>query len=615
MLNQETVPNREASSPVTLAGPALDQTEPVFRIVSTHAARAPQSPAVLCGDLTLSYRELEDRSNRLALYFSSCGIGLEHLVALWLPRSPWLMVAALAAHKAGAAYLPLDPMNPQDRLHFMVHDSEAKLVITESALASSVQSVRCPVLCIDKSWEKISKFDAQAPDIDVAAENLAYVIYTSGSTGAPKGVELTHSNLANLVLWHHRAFGISPADRASHLAGLGFDASVWETWPYLAAGASLHLAPQGTLDSPEQLRDWLVRTQITVSFVPTPMAEGLLRTDWAAETKLRLLLTGGDVLRVRPRHGLPFETVNNYGPTECAVVSTSGTVEPSSAECDLPPIGSPIDNSQVYVLDGSLRPVPEGVPGELYIGGANVGRGYRKRPDLTARTFVQNPFDPGTRMYKTGDLGCYRRDGQITFRGRVDNQIKIRGYRIEPDEIAAVLNQHPAIRASVVVSTEHNDSGARLLAYIVATTRPTRSDLQDFVRRGLPDYMVPSIFVLLSKLPMTSNGKVDVAALPAPSEANTVQESSAEPTSAIEKQLTSMLGGLLGIAHVKPEENFFLLGGHSLMGTQLIARVREIFQVEVPLRTLFEHPTAAGLAEEVERRLNAKAEYQSRRAA
>jgi amino acid adenylation domain-containing protein len=450
------------------------------------------------------------------------------------------------------------------------------------------------------------------PRVETLPDDLAYVIYTSGSTGAPKGVEITHRGLANLVAWHQQAFSVSPVDRASHLAGLGFDAAVWELWPYLAAGASVHLIDEMARSSAELLREWLLDREITISFVPTPLAERLLAMEWPSTTTLRILLTGGDTLHHYPAHGLPFVVVNNYGPTECTVVATSGVVEPDTSLDPLPPIGCAIANTHVYLLDEHLQPVPAGTPGELHIGGASLARGYRNRPDLTAERFIRNPFaaEPNSRLYKTGDLARALPNGELAFMGRIDDQIKIRGYRIEPNEIVGALNRCPDIRNSLVVAREDSSGDKRLVAYILLNpdSSITPSALRDFLRERLPEYMTPSAFVRLAAFPLTPHGKVDRTALPAPNPANTLQdEVSASPATLTEQRIAKLVTGLLSLEEIGRDDNFFLLGGHSLMGAQLIAQVRETFGVEIALRSLFDAPTVAALSAEIERLAGSKA--------
>jgi len=569
------------------------------RMVAAAAARHADALAIASTQGRLTYGELDASANRLAWHFREMGIGPEDVVALWMTRSPRLIVAALAALKAGAAYLPMDPANPRDRLLFMVNDCRAKVVVTDSTLAECAGHVCCPVLSLD-DWEKTETRERQAPPVELHPDALAYVIYTSGSTGVPKGVEITHANLANLISWHNRAFQVTREDHASHLAGLGFDASVWETWPYLASGATLHLADSETLSSPEQLRCWLVKNGITIGFVPTPLAERIINTPWPVTTKLRVLLTGGDTLRFYPLAGLPFTVVNNYGPTECTVVATSAAVPPAPQHEGLPAIGAPIDNCEIYVVDEKLQPLPDGVAGELLIGGASVGRGYRHHPELTAERFIANPFKPGTRLYKTGDLGRRLPDGQIAFLGRLDQQIKIRGYRIEPGEIAAAMNAHPSVTTSAVMARADAAGEKHLVGYVVARGDLNRSELQRFLLDRLPDYMTPSVFVLLESLPLTVNGKLDYGALPLANSENTLRDDISAFGSAAESTLASVASELLRIPQIGPDDDFFLLGGHSLLGTQLIVRIREAFGVEIPLRTLFEQPTVRGLAAVIE---------------
>jgi amino acid adenylation domain-containing protein len=452
------------------------------------------------------------------------------------------------------------------------------------------------------------------PRVSLSHSNLAYVIYTSGSTGQPKGVEITHAGLSNLIQWHNSNFQVTATDRATQLARLVFDAAVWEIWPYLAAGASLHLPPDRVLNDPEGLRDWLIQEQITISFVPTPMAERLLAISWPAGTPLRTLLTGGDALHRSPPADLPFALINNYGPTECAVVATSCLVRPGSSSGRMPAIGAPITNVRLHVLDRARNPVSVGTPGELYIGGPGVARGYRNRPDLTAERFVNNPANPSERLFKTGDLVQILPNAELAFLGRLDEQIKVRGFRVEPHEIIAALDAHPAIAQSFVIGQQMDDGERRLVAYLVIANGVdvTLGELHKFLKSRVPDYMVPTAFVKLDALPLTTNGKVDRSALPAADESNTWSDDiETAPESDLEKAVAGILAPLLKIQNVDVNANFFALGGHSLLGTQLIARLRDMFGVELPLRTVFECPTVAGLSAEIDRLLLAKLENMS----
>ena len=574
----------------------------VPQAVAIQAAETPDAIAVTDATETLTYRELACRAGRLADALRAFEVGPDMVVAICLERSAAFVVAALGVLQAGAAYLPIDPAAPPDRLEFMLEDAAPRVTVTESRLATRLPYGAWPRL--DVHEVTVGPGQPAARHDVVKPEHLAYVIYTSGSTGRPKGVEITHGSLANLVTWHRRAFGVTADDRAPLYASPAFDAAVWEIWPYLVSGASLHLPPDAARTDPEALRDWLVAHSITIGFVPTPIAERLMALPWPMWTPLRTLLTGADTLHRYPPDGLPFTLINNYGPTECTVVTTSGPVEPEPFGETLPTIGRPIDNVDVLVLDDTLSPVPPGAAGELYIGGVGLARGYRGRPDLTAERFVAHPDDAGARLYRTGDRVRLLGDGRVAFLGRVDDQVKIRGYRVEPDEIAAALGAQAGVQACAVVAREDDGGERRLVAYVVAAAGAAlgREALAAALRRSLPDYMVPATFVALPTLPLTTNGKVDRAALPAPDASNMLRDGEVvAPRSEVETELAAILSTLLGVEEVSVQDNFFLLGGHSLLGTQLIVRVREVFGVELSLRTLFDAPTIADLATEIER--------------
>jgi amino acid adenylation domain-containing protein len=587
----------------------------VAQMVAEKATSFPEAMALKAGFESITYGDLDQNANRLAHYLISLGVGPESIVAICLDRSPESIVCALAVLKAGGAYLPLDLAYPRERLAFMLNDAQPLVLITNQEMAAQLPTGASRVVNLDRDGAVIECFPTASPANRSTPEDLAYVIYTSGSTGEPKGVEITHSSLMNLVSWHQRAFDVTRADRASHLAAVGFDASVWETWPYLTAGASLHLPDEDTRVTPDRLRDWLVFEEITICFLPTVLAERTMTLAWPANTALRLLLTGADTLHCYPPANLPFRVINNYGPTECTVVATSGTVEPGVSRDTFPTIGLPIANTTVYVLDEKLQQVPEGTAGELYIGGAGVARGYLNRPELTAEKFIQNPFshpfekNRNERLYRSGDIARYLPNGEIAYVGRVDDQIKVMGYRIEPNEIVAVLNRHAAVQASVVSARDIPGNEKQLAAYVVlkGESQLTAEDLRGFLREDLPDYMVPSIFVRLESLPSTQNGKVDKSALPAPDADNTLwDEVFTGPRTPIEERLAAMLSSLLGIEAVSVNDNFFLLGGHSLLGTQLIGQIRGAFGVDLALRSLFDAPSIAELAEEIQRLLFAK---------
>jgi amino acid adenylation domain-containing protein len=450
---------------------------------------------------------------------------------------------------------------------------------------------------LDGDWELIAGESAANPENNTTADNLAYVIYTSGSTGKPKGVQVTHKSLLNLVFWHQQAFSVTPTDRATQLAGPGFDAAVWELWPYLTIGASVHIPSEMTRVDTASLSEWLVTKSITISFVPTALAESLLTLDWPQQTTLRILLTGGDTLNVYPSKKLPFKVFNNYGPTECTVVATSGQVLPNIHSVHPPTIGRPIANTQIYILDDHFNPVPIGVVGEIYIGGSGMARGYLNRPELTAAKFIKNPFsdDSTARLYKTGDLARYLADGNIEFMGRLDDQVKIRGYRIEPGEIEAALAQHRAVHRAVVMLREAGPTDKRLVAYVEVRKNATAEskELRAYLKDKLPDYMVPSAFVFMDALPLTPHGKLDRARLPKP---EAIQRSEfVAPRTRAEHKIASIWADLLGVDKVGVQDDFFELGGHSLLATRAVSRMSETLQKNISVRNLFEAPTIGEL--------------------
>jgi amino acid adenylation domain-containing protein len=591
---------------------------PVPEQISAHRTTSPHSPALAYCERELSYEELDRRADRFAGHLMQLGVVSGDTVAICMERSFDWIVAALGIMRAGAAYVPLDSAWPEARLRYAVNDSGAKVLVARSALLDRLQ-VKARGIDPRRDAAAIAAAPTPTPTTKSTAksrvpgpvepESLAYVIYTSGSTGVPKGVEITHANLSHLVRWHREAFRVTQQDRASHLAGLGFDAAVWEIWPHLAAGATVCLADDAVRSSPELMQEWMIRERITIAFVPTVHAAALMAMEWPATTALRLLLTGGDALPHAPAVKLTFDVVNNYGPTECTVVATSSVLKAGSRGA--PPIGRPIAGASVYLLNEHGEQVPDGSIGEIYIGGSGVGRGYRDLPELTGQSFLPDPFTgapvagaPGARMYRTGDRGVRRSDGEIEFRGRLDRQTKIRGQRVELDEIASVLKLHPSIDFATAI-TDTSDTGENeLVAYLLPKENervPSVQELQTHLLRTLPDYMVPSVFVRLQSLPLSANGKLDLTMLAPPTDANLLQRTAAGGSSTpIEAQLLTMAQQLLKNDALRADDNFFLAGGHSLLGMQLLMRLREAFGVDLALRQLFEAPTVARLASLVE---------------
>lgn len=591
----------------------------VHDLVQVQASATPDSVALVSGNNHVTYAKLNARANQLAHRLRSLGIGPDVPVGLFMERSVELPIAALGILKAGGAYVPLDPTYPSRRLSMLLEDSGTPLVVTQPCVAGKLPTGKWETVVLDGDGLGSAVDSTVFPVANTKPENLAYIIFTSGSTGRPKGVQITHGSLNNLVSWHQRAFNVTAVDRATLLASPGFDAAVWEIWPYLAAGASLYVVDEAIRTAPDALRNWIVRTDITISFLPTALAENMIGLQWPPESAFRTLLTGADTLRRYPQCDLPFALVNNYGPTECTVVATSGRTYPeeSSEERshELPSIGRSIDGVSVYVVDEHLQRVPDGTAGELLIGGRGVGRGYLNAPELTAEKFLPDLFggDPGTRLYRTGDLGRFLPDGQIAFMGRLDDQVKVMGHRIEPNEVVTVLNRYPEIEASFVCAYTDPSGDQRLVAYVVPTTDmpPKPGDLRSYLGSYLPSHMLPSAFVQLTQLPLSAHGKLDRAALPQPTTENILRDDSVDdsveaPQSPIEEHLTVVLSDLLSVPRVGSEDNFFTLGGHSLMGAQLIAKIRESFGVELSLRTLFDEPTPRGMSAEIERLIHAR---------
>jgi amino acid adenylation domain-containing protein len=599
-------PQFETPAVPSQSKPAFSSDRFVPQLFSDLARQNPGRVAVVHDSIQMTYGELDNRTNRLAHQLRAAGIVADSVVAVCMRRSPLSVIASLAVLKAGAAYLPLDPNYPRERLSFILTDANTPLVLSDSTMADRLPEGSWRLILLDRE-DLTGKTETDWQTSQICPDHLAYVIYTSGSTGKPKGVEITHKNLLNLVSWHQRAFAVTPDDRMTQFVSFGFDASVSELWPHLTAGAAVHIVPEEVRSSPELLKDWLIDQEITISFVPTAIAERLIVLNWPAATTLRFLLTGADTLHHYPRPELPFALINNYGPTEAAVMSTSGPVATQKQDSEQrPPIGRAIDGAEIYIVDEFLNPVPHGEIGELCIGGAGVGRGYRNSPELTAKKFVPDPFGnrAGARLYRTGDLARWLPDGQIEYVGRVDDLMKIRGYRVEPNEIISVLNTHPTVEASAVIQQKDGTDNQRLVAYIVvkqAQARPTATELRDLLRSRLPDYMVPAMFVVLADLPITPNGKVDRAALPPPDPSTILpNDNYVSPRTVLEEKLSVLVANLLGLSQVGINDNFFLIGGHSLFGTQLIAQIRENFGVELSLRSVFESPTPALLAKEIE---------------
>jgi amino acid adenylation domain-containing protein len=578
----------------------------VLQLVEQMAATSPRNVAVRGSDGILTYGELSVRSERLARRLRQLGVKPGDLVGQCLGRSASLVVAALAIFRAGGAYVAIDPSYPDERVRWMLDDSGAAAVVSDASTAARLGAHGDRPDVVVAGGGKLR--DGSVPDSGdplpgpPRSTDLAYVVYTSGSTGRPKGVMVEHASLSNLVEWHRAAFALRASDRCTQIASPGFDAAVWEIWPSLASGAAIHVVPEDLRGDPVGLRDWLVAEGITVTFLPTAVAEGIMGLAWPDDGALRFLLTGGDALTRRPPPGLGFAVVNNYGLSETTVVATSGTVAPNGE--GLPSIGRPIGGVVAEVVDERLAPVEPGVDGELVVGGVAVGSGYLNRAELTSEGFLDGQQG---RRFRTGDRVRLRPDGELEFLGRLDDQLSIRGFRVEPGEVVAALNSHPAIEASVAVGVGSSSAVRQLVAYVVAagSEHPDRHELAEFLSGFLPEHMLPSRYVWLDELPLTQHGKIDRDALPAPVETAGDEPAGRLAQSRIEAATATVVAELLDIDQIGMDENFFLLGGHSMLGAQLIVRLEELFGVEITLRYLFDHPTLAAIAVEVERQLAA----------
>lgn len=585
-------------------------------LFEAQAARTPEYVAVVDTREELSYAELNRRANRLAHRLRAAGVGPERRVAICLERSSQMIVALLAVLKAGGAYVPLDPANPLDRLSYLLTDSHPLVLVTQEHLREGLPSGAYSVICldIDGDQQALADFPEYNPVPSAQPGNAAYVIYTSGTSGGPKGVINTHRSVVNHLIAHAAKCGMDADDRVLQFASLNFDASVEEIFPPLIVGATVVVRPAELLDTGAAFSAFIERHRITVLDLPTAFWHtwtlALEASDAGVPFGVRLVIVGGEKALLdrllawrKLRGGESVRWLNTYGPTETTVsVLTHDIEQERLPDLHEVPIGRPLSNIHAHVLDRHLRPVPVGVVGELYIGGVGLARGYLDRPALTAERFVPDAFgdEPGERLYRTGDLARYRPDGTLEYAGRADSQIKLRGFRIEPGEIEAALAGLPSVREAAVLAREDRPGDMRLVAYVsLRTGLPADpNDLRMALQRCLPDYMVPSAFVLLDSLPLNASGKLDRRALPAPS-AMHGDEGYVAASTPVEEVLVETWKELLHLDKVGVRDNFFHLGGHSLLATQLVSKLRDSLGVELPLRTLFEHPTIEFLAASV----------------
>jgi aspartate racemase len=591
---------------------ALDYPQSsVADLFEQRVRRAPDAVALVYGETQMSYRDLNQRANQLAHYLRSLGVGPDRPVGICLKRSPEMIVGLLGVLKAGGAYVPLDPGNPGERLSFMLRDTQACLLLTEQSLLGRIPKSQTPIVCVDGNREFISRCPVENPASQITPDNLAYVIYTSGSTGSPKAVEIRHRSIVRL-LFGVEYVTVAPEDTFLSLAPLAFDASTFEIWGPLLHGARCVLFAD-PVPSVESLGQTLRANGVTILWLTASLFNTVIDEAPEILTTLRQLLIGGEALSVahvrRACQLLPnVRITNGYGPTESTTFTCCHHISPTArSEARSIPIGRPIANTKVYVLDQDLNAVPVGVAGELHIGGVGLARGYVNRAELTGEKFIASPFEAGERLYRTGDVVRYLESGELEFLGRRDDQVKIRGYRVELGEVEAVLGRHPGVGELVVVVREEEGSGEkRLVAYVVAAKgkkAATAGELRKYGQEKLPEYMVPWGYVFLESLPLTPNGKVDRRRLPEAigDEESGGVEQQKRASNEVEEKLVKIWEGVLGKRAIRVEENFFELGGHSLLAVRLMHRIEREMGKRLPITALLEAPTVERMAEVIGR--------------
>ncbi|MCC3418010.1 MAG: amino acid adenylation domain-containing protein, partial [Microcoleus sp. PH2017_07_MST_O_A] len=570
----------------------------IHQLFEEQVERSPDAIALVFEDQQLTYKELNQRANQLAHYLGKLGVTAEIMVGICVERSLEMVVGLLGILKAGGAYVPLDPAYPPERLALMLEDAQVPVLLTQRRLVESLPKHQARVVCLDTDWEIIERQSEENPECSLTSENLAYVIYTSGSTGKPKGVLVGHRGLCNLAIAQIQIFDVQPNSRVLQFASLSFDVATSDWVIALCSGATLCIAINNALLAGSDLIEVLRDRAITHIELPVAV---LGVVPFEELSTLQTIIVGGETVSVdvvaKWAPGRRF--FNAYGPTESTVCATIAECTDSQ---EPPSIGRPIANTQVYLLDAHLQLVPIGIPGEIYIGGAGLARGYLNRPELTAERFIPNPFsnEPGSRLYKTGDLARYLPDGNIEFLGRIDHQVKIRGFRIELGEIEAVLSQHPDVQESLVISRSDVSGNQRLVAYIISNLGLEHTDFgswRNFLKQKLPDYMVPSSFVFLPNFPLTPNGKVDRKALPEPEAINPeLSATYVAPQTEIEQNIATVWQQLLHLEKVGVDDNFFDLGGHSLLMAQAHSQLREVVDRDVSIVEMFKYPTIRSLA-------------------
>lgn len=585
----------------------------IHQLVEAQVAKTPQAIAIEWETESMTYDRLNHHANQLAHYLQTLGVGANSLVGIYIDRSIDLLVGVLGILKAGGAYIPLDPTYPQERIAFMLADAKASVVLTQQASLANLPEFDAHKVCIDTDWEQIALHSSDNPNTAITPANLAYVIYTSGSTGTPKGVSLNHRPLVNLIAWQIAASPLSPTAKTLQFTPISFDVSFQEIFATWCAGGTLVPIGDDTRKDASELLQLLKDRAIERLFLPFVALQQLAEVAHSRNITcpaLRQVITAGEQLQISSSIANWFAQQpqcslhNHYGPSETHVVTAYTLTGAPHTWMSLPPIGRAIDNTQVYLLDAHYQPVPIGVTGELWVGVADEVRGYLDRPELTAAKFIPNPLEPKTtaRLYRTGDLARYLPDGHIEYLGRSDGQVKVRGFRIELGEIEATIGRFPATSEAVAIVREDVPGDRRLVAYVTLKDRQdgTIAELKTFLKQKLPEHSIPTVFVTLDALPLTPSGKVDRRALPIPDASRRDLDASyVAPTTPMETQIVQVWGEILKLDKIGIHDNFFELGGYSLLGTQAIARLRQLFGVDLALRVLFELPTVAELANRV----------------
>jgi amino acid adenylation domain-containing protein len=574
----------------------------LHELIAERATETPDAIAVVFEGERLTYGELEARTNRLARHLGELGVGRETLVGICIERSADMLVGLLGILKAGAAYVPVDPTYPAARQEFMLTSSQAPVVVTQESLLEQLPPHEAVTVCLDRDWSAIEKRSPDPLNVASDPEELAYVIYTSGSTGTPKGVEIPHRALVNFLTTMSEEPGLGAEDVLLAVTTLSFDIAGLELWLPLLVGARVVVAPTASVSDPRALTALLAENDVTVMQATPTTWRMLVDAGWPGRAGLKALC-GGEALPLALADELvarDLELWNMYGPTETTIWSTIARIEDQGGPLT---IGRPIGNTTIYILDADLQPVPIGLPGELYIGGDGLARGYRGRPDLTEERFVAHPFDetPDARIYRTGDLARYRGDGRIEYLGRIDDQVKVRGYRIELGEIENVLNRHAAVARSVAVARADDRGERELVAYYIPKGTPVSSNtLRRYLRQSLPDYMVPDVVMSVADFPLTPNGKIDRKALPAPTRERAEEEEYVAPRTPLERRLVEIWERELNIRPISVTDNFFDLGVPSIVAAQLFARIEHELGSKLPLGAVFHAPTIESLARLVE---------------